>query len=130
MTFGERFKQLRETLSEKHNHHRRSQRGFAETIGLIGPTISNIEADKFVIGGDALIRLKEAYQEINMNWLLVEEGKPFLNEYPSVKDDLSSLMEEKVSYTTSKEDVLKKIVGILQIEMYEIKKRMDKIEGK
>jgi plasmid maintenance system antidote protein VapI len=109
MTFGERFKHLRETLSEKHNHKRRSQRGFAETIGVIGPTISNIESDQYKMNAEILIRLKEEYPEVNMNWLLVEEGKPFSNEYPSVSDEVSAAMEDTTNYQTSKEDVLKKI---------------------
>ena len=130
MTFGERFKQLRETLSEKKNHIRKSQRGFAETIGVIGPTISNIEADKYLINGDVLIRLKQEYPEVNLNWLLVEEGQPFMNEYPSVSDNINMAMETRTDYTSSKEDVLTKTVGILQIQMYEVHQRLDKIEGK
>jgi transcriptional regulator with XRE-family HTH domain len=95
VTFGERFKQLREYLTEKYSI-RDSQKAFGETIAVIGPTISNIELDKYIPSGDVINTLKKNYPELNLNWLFAEEGEMILtNEQESDANLLKKIIADK-----------------------------------
>lgn len=68
MSIGDRFKILRGD---------RSQSDFATLIGSTKQNISKYELNSMMPGGDVLLRMAQELR-VNINWLLVGEGEPYI----------------------------------------------------
>ena len=78
---GERFKKLRRLFAM-------TQQQMSAALGATQASISQIENGEVVPTGNFLVRLKEQFPDVDLNWLIADTGEPLITREPkSLQDD-------------------------------------------
>lgn len=86
---GDRIKEIRKI-------NNLTQADFANVLGTSTPYISEIEANKYIPGGEFFHSLNQIYK-VNINWLLTGEGDIFISEDENKKlIDVKDIPKENI----------------------------------
>jgi transcriptional regulator with XRE-family HTH domain len=104
--FSDRLKELRKALGK-------TQKDFAEEMGLNQSNISQMEKDTCMPSGNFISALAAKYPDVNFNWLVYNEGAPFRSkEVASIELDTQKKLEKK--FAKEFEELQKEIARIKQ----------------
>ncbi|MDQ1351686.1 MAG: hypothetical protein QG657_1991 [Acidobacteriota bacterium] len=94
MQFGQRVKEIRKTL-------RLSQKEFAESLGISGTFVSEVESGKYKPCYDFFYNMMEHFN-VNLHYLLSGQGEMFIRDMKPAETEIG----EPFSSITKTEDIL------------------------
>ncbi|MCU0439199.1 MAG: helix-turn-helix domain-containing protein [Raineya sp.] len=98
MVINDEIVTVNHRISMIRQHYELSQKQFGEKLGIQSATISHIEKNIHRPNFDVVASILATYREINPYWLLLGEGKMFLD-----KDDPILIISNKKSSTNNEE---------------------------